>query len=854
MYSLTKGAFLFAALASLATPQSYDTMDVKCNGYTEYCSLNYNRVCFPATHNSFANIANDISSNQEKTISQQLDDGVRTFLLDLHKPLGSNSLSQALSSNSKRQNSVSTPIELCHTSCLLLDAGDFTLELANFKTYLDANKDEVVTLILENYDSFSSSQIYSNFQNVSLTDYLFNPNDHSSIASSNTWPTVGQIITSGKRLVVFSSVTTDIVNYPQIMNQNTFISQTSFEVPYIAGSSAPFTCSVSPSPAKPLIIMNHFVYVNQTILNTVYEVPNANASDMVNSQGSILTQYYKCQTANIFPNFLALDFYDIGELFQAVAAINNVTYISTATNRISQYKPTELTADLSHLTDGDKQALRKLIDVCHLLDTVYYNQLWSGAIPLLEKLDREQDLSELHKLQYLYFRLVKGPWDGSDDDKPFLPHIPSKPPGANLYPEDMSKDEFNDWCSSLPPSELKKARGFYTKITRDSADGGKLKYMPYSEAYSHLLQQAASLLSQASALVSNQSLATFLAARSKSFLDNDYVTSEISWLKIDTDSPIDVAIGPYEVYKDTLFSAKSFFEAFVHVCDFDTTGQLSKFTSSLKNVESQLPIPEEYKNKHLVPPKIVVVNQIYSGGDTSVPMTAAYNLPNDEDAISIGGSKLVLIKNVQHGKFDSVLTPISQVVISEQDLKFIDFEAFFTHVLLHEVAHSNGPHYIVGTDGETVRSRMEEYHSMLEEAKADITGLFAARFLVENGTIGNITMAQFYITYLASAFRSIRFGLNEAHGRGQAIQLNFLLDSGGFEYNSATEKYSVNIQAIDSAVSKLVAEIMLIQGNGDKKVAQSFVEKYGIIRDHTAKALSKLSSIPIDIQPIWPRI
>ncbi|OMJ15744.1 Nudix hydrolase 3 [Smittium culicis] len=537
-------------------------------------------------------------------------------------------------------------------------------------------------------------------------------------------------------------------------------------------------------------------------------------------------------------------------------------------SRISQYKPTKLTADLSHLTAYDKLALKKLVKVCHLLDSVYFDQLWSGATSLRKKLELEKDESELQKLQYEYFNLIKGPWDPSDHEKPFLENVPSKPPGANLYPEDMSKDEFNSWVPTLPAPQQKQARGFYHKIVRDSCSA--LQLQPYSEAYKDLLVPAAVLLSEAAQLVSNASLKNFLLSRAQSFLDNDYVKSEILWLKIDPLSPINaileniqyfaflsiVAIGPYEVYKDTLFSSKSFFEAFIHVTDFYETNQLDKFTSSLKFVESKLPIPDNYKNEDLLPPTIVVVNQIYNGGDTSVPMTAAYNLPNDEDAINIAGSKLTLIKNVQHGKFDSVLKPIADIVIDEQSLSLIDFDAFFTHVLLHEVAHSNGPHYIIGSNSpkQTVRSKMEEFHSVLEEAKADITGLFAAKLLVDSGVIQNASMKQFYTTYLASAFRSIRFGLNEAHGQGQAIQLNYLIDQGGFEYNSSTKKFGVNFDKIDDAVSKLVSEIMLIQGNGDKAIASSFVGKYGINREYTSDALNKLLQIPIDIQPIYPEI
>ncbi|KAJ2077001.1 hypothetical protein H4R24_005385 [Coemansia sp. RSA 988] len=517
--------------------------------------------------------------------------------------------------------------------------------------------------------------------------------------------------------------------------------------------------------------------------------------------------------------------------------------------RLDNYKPTELRADLSHLTNGDKQALVKLADVADLLDAVYYRQIWSGATQLREQLKANAaNGADEARDTYKLFELFRGPWDRNMDNEPFVADVGPKPKSAGVYPEDMSTTEFDAWVKTLHPADAKRAHGFYDIVQRD---GRKLGLVEFAQAYQSLLQPAAKLMHEAATLVSDQSFAEFLRTRGDAFESNKYLESEISWLNISHTSALEAAIGPYEVYEDELFSAKAFFEAMVHVRDFKGSQELDKFTSSLELVEKHLPIPVEYRNTDLVPPPIVVVNQVYNGGDTAVPMTAAYNLPNDEEAIELGGSKLTLIKNVQEGKFASVLLPISQHVLrAGEDMENVSFDAFFTHVLLHEVAHSNGPHRVKGTN-DTVRSRLLELHSAFEEAKADIAGLFAANLLVENGTIDNITMRQFYTTYLASAFRSIRFGLTEAHGLGQAMQLNYLLEKGGFTYSKADGKFGVDMEKISQAVSDLTRDIMLIQGDGDKQRAVEFKKKYGNISPPVKAALDSMKSVPIDIAPIW---
>ncbi|KAJ1730005.1 hypothetical protein LPJ61_003248 [Coemansia biformis] len=516
-------------------------------------------------------------------------------------------------------------------------------------------------------------------------------------------------------------------------------------------------------------------------------------------------------------------------------------------DRLANYKPTELRADLSHLTEGDKKALVKLAKVSDLLDAVYYRQIWSGATQLRKELaDRAEKGGEADWDRHELFELFRGPWDRSLDNEPFIQGVGPKPKTANVYPEDVTADEFVAWVKTLDAADAKRAEGFYDVVKRS---GGQLGLATYADEYSDLLKPAAELMREAAGLVEDASFAEFLRLRGKAFEDNKYLESEIAWLKISHQSALEAAVGPYETYEDALFSAKAFFESMVHVRDFAGTSTVDKFTSSLELVEQHLPIPSEYRNPDLVPPPIVVVNQVYNGGDTAVPMTAAYNLPNDEEAIERGGSKLTLIKNVQEGKFHSVLQPIAARLLEPEGLAHVSFDAFFTHVLLHEVAHSNGPHRTVA-GGNTVRSQLKELHSAFEEAKADIAGLFAANLLVDKGVVGDITMEQFYYTYLASAFRSIRFGLEEAHGLGQAMQLSYLLEKGAFTHDQQSGRFGVNMEKIAQAVSDLTRDIMLIQGDGDKSRADQFKAKYGVLSPPVKTALEQLDA-PIDIAPIW---
>ncbi len=504
-------------------------------------------------------------------------------------------------------------------------------------------------------------------------------------------------------------------------------------------------------------------------------------------------------------------------------------------------------ADVSALSAGDKLALKKLIEAAAIMDSLYLQQAWSGNLNLLNTL--QNDVAEEGKQKLRYFQINMGPWSGLDHDKPFIQGVPDpKPAGANYYPEDMTKEEFTQWLAALPETEQKKATGFFYTIRRD--ESRKLKVVSYTEEYRPYLERAARLLKDAAELTPNTSLQRFLNTRAEAFLTNDYYESDVAWMELD--SPIEPTIGPYEVYMDEIFNYKAAFEAFITLRNDLETNKLAKFSGYLQEIENNLPIDPQYRNPKIGESSpIRVVDLVVTGGEARAGVqTAAFNLPNDEKVTTEKGSKRVMLKNVQEAKFNKVLVPISKVALEEQQLGMISFEPFFTHILAHELMHGLGPHAIT-VDGKptTVRQAMKDQSSAFEEAKADISGLFLLQYLIDKGELDKSFEQQMYVTFLAGVFRSVRFGINEAHGRGMALLFNYLFDEGAFTFNSTTQKFSVNIEKMKLASAKLTGEIMTIQAQGDYQKAKSMLENYSVIRPEMQIVLDKLSEIPVDIAP-----
>jgi len=539
---------------------------------------------------------------------------------------------------------------------------------------------------------------------------------------------------------------------------------------------------------------------------------------------------------------------------KAAPAIPDLAQLKTMTAR---FAPTPLRVDLSGLSAGDRQALEKLVEAAKIVNTIFMQQFWSGDLATYHAL--QQDKTPLGSARLDYFWINKGPWSEIDEYAAFLPDVPArKLPGANFYPENMTKDEFETWVKTLSPEQKEQAEGFFTVIRR-GADG-KLKTIPYSDEYKSDLASAGKLLREAAALTDNGSLKKFLTARADAFVSNNYYESDMAWM--DLDAPVDVTYGPYETYQDELFGYKAAFEAYINVRDDKESARLGFLGSHLQDIENNLPEDPQYRVAKLgASAPIRVVNEVFSAGDGAHGVqTAAYNLPNDDKVVQQKGSKRVMLKNVQEAKFKATLVPISKIVLVPAAQKDLSFELFFTHIVAHELCHGLGPHQItIGGRETNPRMELKEQYSALEEAKADVTGLFALQFLMTQADAGKLDapMAhgaeaerQLYTTYLASSFRTMRFGLQDAHARGQAMQFNYFLDQGAFTAN-ADGTFGVDVAKMKEAVKSLDGKLLTLEATGDYAGAKDWMGKMGILRPETKQALERLKSVPTDIAPIF---
>ena len=518
----------------------------------------------------------------------------------------------------------------------------------------------------------------------------------------------------------------------------------------------------------------------------------------------------------------------------------------------ARFAPVDLAVDLSALPANERDALRLLIQASQVIDALYLRQVWAGNETLLQALAAEAGEgsgadASLARACLDYFILNKGPWSRIDDNEPFIPGIPSKPPEANFYPAGATKAEVEAWIKTLPEAERRNATGFFTTIRR-GADG-TFASVPYSVEYQGEVALIAGLLREAAGKTNQPTLKAFLDSRAAAFLSNDYYASDVAWMELD--ASIEPTIGPYEVYEDEWFNYKAAFESFITVRDDAETVKLARFGAELQGIEDHLPIDPKHRNPKLgsMSP-IRVVNTVFSSGDASHGVqTAAFNLPNDERVTREKGAKRVMLKNNQDAKFRMVLVPISKVALAPADQGQVMFEAFFTHILMHELMHGLGPHdlHVAGHDT-TVRQALKETYSAIEEAKADVSGLWALQYLVDRGTLDARFQDTMYVTFLASIFRSLRFGINEAHGRGVAIQLNYFLDHGGVSV-AADGTFAVNAARIRQNVTDLTHDIMTLQAHGDYAAAKQMIERLGVVRPQVQTVLDRLKNVPVDIAP-----
>ncbi|OJH33578.1 dipeptidyl-peptidase 3 family protein [Cystobacter ferrugineus] len=511
----------------------------------------------------------------------------------------------------------------------------------------------------------------------------------------------------------------------------------------------------------------------------------------------------------------------------------------------ARFAPVDIQVDVSKLPESERRALAKILQAARIMDPLFMRQAWAGNATLL--LSLLQDTSPLGKERLHAFLLNKGPWSRLDHHAPFVPGVPAKPLEGNFYPAGATQAEVETWVKSLPEAQQRQATGFFTTLRR-GPDGNFIS-VPYSVEYQGELSQAAHLLLEAAELTTQPTLRAFLTQRAASFLSNDYYPSEVAWMELD--ASIEPTIGPYEVYEDEWFNYKAAFEAFIAVRDDAETQKLAKFSGELQGLENALPIDPKMRNPRLgALAPIRVVNSLFSSGDGNRGVqTAAYNLPNDERVAAEKGTKRVMLKNIQEAKFQRVLLPIAQVALAPKDRKDVSFDAFFTHILMHELMHGLGPHNIT-VEGKqtTVRQALQASSSALEEAKADISGLWALQSLVDKGVIGKELERTMYTTFLASAFRSIRFGINEAHGKGIALQLNHFLDTGAVVV-AKDGTFSVVPGKVRESVTALTKQLMELQARGDRAGAEALLAKMGVVRPEVKRVLDKLENVPVDIEP-----
>ncbi|MGB5847081.1 MAG: peptidase [Ignavibacteriaceae bacterium] len=514
--------------------------------------------------------------------------------------------------------------------------------------------------------------------------------------------------------------------------------------------------------------------------------------------------------------------------------------------QIAKFVPTELNYDAGTLDERQKIVVEKLYRAAKIMDEIFLDQVYSKNNEI--KTDLMVQDSEEAKYQLELFNIMFGPFNRLEHDKPFV-GTEKKPDGANYYPEDMTKEEFEQWLKDHPEDE----EAFTSEFTVIRRDGENLVAIPYSEYYKVKLTEAATLLLDAAENAGNPSLRKYLTTRAVAFQNNDYFESDMKWMDL-KDHDIEIVIGPYEVYEDGLFNFKAAFECFLTIRDKEESEKLDVFKSYLRDMEIHLPIPDEHKNfERGSESPLAVVNEIYTAGDTKAAVqTIAFNLPNDERVRKVKGSKKVMLKNVSEAKFKKLLKPIAEIVLVPEQLEYVTFNSFFTHSLMHEMTHGIGPGYIKvdGRDTE-VKKELQETYSTMEECKADILGMYNNIFMIEKGVFPESFENEIWVTALAGVFRSTRFGINEAHGGGEAIIYNFLIEKGGFEFSEETEKVKVNFEKIGPALEKLATKVLMIQANGDYQAAKDLIAKYVVLSPSLKLLQDKLNILPVDIKPVY---
>ena len=517
---------------------------------------------------------------------------------------------------------------------------------------------------------------------------------------------------------------------------------------------------------------------------------------------------------------------------EAASQAASVSLVADAAQRLDIYQPVDLTADLSHLSADQQKMIGLLIDASKIMDELFWSQAYPG--------DKQELLAAIDDPKVKKFVEINyGPWDRLNSNKPFLTGVDAKPAGANFYPADMSKEEFE-------AANFEGKIDLYTLVRRNQ--DGELYSIPYNVAYTEQLQAAASLLREAATLAKSEAFANYLNLRADAFESNSYQASDFAWMDM-TDNQIDIVMGPIETYEDQLYGYRAGFESYVLIKDMDWSQRLEKYAEYLPSLQRGLPVEDAYKAE--MPGSGAQLNAYdvvyYAGHSNAGSKTIAINLPNDEQVQLEKGTRRLQLKNAMRAKFDEILVPIADVLIVPEQRQHITFDAFFANTMFHEVAHGLGiKNTIDGTS--TVRQALKEHASALEEGKADILGLYMVTQLLEQGVISEGQLEDYYTTFLAGIFRSVRFGASSAHGKANMIRFNYFADAGAFTRNEKGQ-YAVDMDAMRGAMNSLSEKILTLQGDGDYAGVGQLFDQMGNVSAQLQADLDRLSaaSIPVDI-------
>ncbi len=500
--------------------------------------------------------------------------------------------------------------------------------------------------------------------------------------------------------------------------------------------------------------------------------------------------------------------------------------------KVESYANVKLSADLSHLTENQKKMLPILFETAKIMDDIFWSQAYGHRDSLLNAIK--------NKYTRQYVKINYGPWDRLKGMEPFVEGVGPKPEGANFYPQDMTKEEFEAF-------EAEDKTSLYTLVRRD--EKGELYTLPYHEAYQDQIEKAANLLKQAAELAEDEGFKKYLNLRAEAMLTDNYLDSDLAWMDMKNNA-IDFVVGPIENYEDRLFGYKAAHEAFILLKDKAWSDKLTKYSQFLPDLQKSLPVDEKYKQESPgTSSDLGVYQALYYAGDcNAASKTIAINLPNDPRVHVTKGTRKLQLKNAMRAKFDKILVPISKVVIDDQQQKNITFEAFFENTMFHEVAHGLGIKNTINGKG-TVREALQATYSPIEEGKADILGLFFVTKLHEMGEFPDKDLMDNYVTFMAGIFRSVRFGISSSHGKANMIRFYYFQEKGAFTRNAETGKYRVNFDKMKEAMLSLSNEIITIQGDGDIEAAQKMIDDMGAIKEELQNDLDKINEmgIPKDI-------